>query len=131
MQTYIAVVNKDADSAFGLWFPDVAGCFSAADEDGDIIRNAIEALTLHLDGIERPTARGVDKIAQAPDVADALQSGAYLLAIPFVTTQRRAVRINLSLDKGMVDAIDTAADLRGLTRSAFVAEAALNEIRGR
>jgi predicted RNase H-like HicB family nuclease len=131
MQTYIAVVNKDADSAFGLWFPDVAGCFSAADEERDIIRNAIEALTLHLDGIERPTARGVDKIAQAPDVADALQSGAYLLAIPFVTTQRRAVRINLSLDKGMVDAIDTAADLRGLTRSAFVAEAALNEIRGR
>lgn len=131
MQTYIAVVNKDPDSAFGLWFPDVHGCFSAADDEGDIVRNALEALTLHLDGIATPPARGINEIAKMPEVADALRDGAYLLAIPFVTTQRRAVRVNLSLDKGMLDAIDAAADLRGLTRSAFVAEAALNEIQGR
>jgi uncharacterized protein (DUF1778 family) len=52
------------------------------------------------------------------------------MAVPLVTSRHKSVRVNLSLDKGVVDAIDAAADLRGLTRSAFVAEAALNEIQG-
>lgn len=35
------------------------------------------------------------------------------------------------MDRGMLDAIDQAAALRNLTRSAFIAEAARNEIEGR
>tara|TARA_Y100000385_G_scaffold204476_1_gene211811 strand:+ start:238 stop:558 length:321 start_codon:yes stop_codon:yes gene_type:complete len=50
MNTYFSVVNKEHDSAYGLWFPDVEGCFSAADREEDIISNAIEALLLHLEG---------------------------------------------------------------------------------
>ena len=57
--------------------------------------------------------------------------GSYFLAVPLVTAKSRAVRVNLSLDKGIVDAIDAAAELRGLSRSAFIAEAARNEIAGR
>ena len=131
MRTYIAVVDKDRDSAFGLWFPDVPGCFSAADDQKDIVRNAIEALTLHLQGQELPAARGVDDLAQDAGVAQALHDGAYLLGIPLVVSAHRSVRANISIDKGTLEAIDAAADQRGLTRSAFIAEAALNEIRGR
>lgn len=131
MQTYIAVVEKDEGSAFGLWFPDVPGCFSAADDQKDIIRNAIEALTLHLDGREPPPAREIADVAGDEEVARALREGAWLLAIPFVTVAHRNVRANISLDKGTLDAIDAAAAVRGLTRSAFIAEAALNEIKGR
>ena len=40
-------------------------------------------------------------------------------------------KVNLSLDKGIVEAIDDAAQVRGLSRSAFMAEAAQNEIQGR
>ena len=57
MNTYFAVVNKEHDSAYGLWFPDVEGCFSAADREEDIISNAIEALLLHLEDEEQPHAR--------------------------------------------------------------------------
>lgn len=131
MKTYLAVVDKDEDSAFGLWFPDVPGCFSAADTEAEIMGNAIEAINLHLEGVDPAEASSLEAVRSRKDVAEALENGAYLLAIPFVTMQRRAMRVNLSLDKGMVDAIDAAAEQRGLTRSAFVAEAALNEIQGR
>jgi predicted RNase H-like HicB family nuclease len=43
---YIALVHNDLDSAFGVQFPDVPGCFSAADDMDDLISNATEALSL-------------------------------------------------------------------------------------
>jgi predicted RNase H-like HicB family nuclease len=131
MKTYFAVVDKEPDSAYGMWFPDVPGCFSAADDESDILKNAIEALLLHLEDQEHPAARQVHEVARDQDFAEALARGAYLLAVPLVTAKSRAVRVNISLDKGMVDAIDAAAELRGLSRSAFIAEAARNEIAGR
>jgi hypothetical protein len=39
-------------------------------------------------------------------------------------------RINVSLDKALVDRIDAAATARGLTRSAFLAQAAREKIGG-
>ena len=130
MKTYIAVVDKEKDSAYGLWFPDVAGCFSAADDEADIIKNGIEALALHLEGRAAPEARGVDSLRRDADVAAALREGAYLLAIPLVTTAHKQVRANISMDRGTLAAIDYAAEERGMTRSGFIAEAAMNEISG-
>ena len=46
---YFAIVHKDEDSAYGISFPDVPGCFSAADREEDIIANAIEALSLYFE----------------------------------------------------------------------------------
>jgi len=131
MKTYFAVVSKDHDSAYGLWFPDVEGCFSAADREEDIMSNAIEALLLHLEDEKHPHARQVHEVASDPTVAQELSSGTYLITVPLVTAKNHSVRVNLSLDKGIVDAIDAAARMRGLSRSGFLAEAAQNEIRGR
>ena len=49
----------------------------------------------------------------------------------FRVVNRRLVRANISLDKGTLNAIDAAARERGMTRSAFIAEAAMNEITAR
>jgi len=73
----------------------------------------------------------VHEVVSEPLVAEDLASGSYLIAVPVVTAKNCSVRVNLSLDKGIVDAIDAAARLRGLSRSGFLAEAAQNEIRGR
>ena len=51
--------------------------------------------------------------------------------MPLIESTSRVVRANISLDKGTLDAIDAAASARGLTRSAFLAEAARREIEGR
>ena len=96
MQTYIAVVDKDEGSAFGLWFPDVPGCFSAADSEGDLLGNAVHALALHLEGHVHPAARDIADLRHDTDVAYALAEGAYLLAVPLITITNRVVRANLS-----------------------------------
>jgi predicted RNase H-like HicB family nuclease len=46
MTHYIALVHKDPDSAFGIQFLDMRGCFSAADSMDDLVGNAMEALSL-------------------------------------------------------------------------------------
>jgi predicted RNase H-like HicB family nuclease len=47
MKTYFAILHKDADSAVGVVFPDLPGCFSAGDSYDEAIRNAEKALALY------------------------------------------------------------------------------------
>jgi len=42
--------------------------------------------------------------------------------IPLVTDAGRTVRANVTFDAGLLDAIDTEAKRRGLTRSAFFSQ---------
>ena len=128
MKTYIALVHKDADSAWGVSFPDLPGCFSAADTLDDVLPKACEALELWCEDQPQVEPRSMSEIRA--EVAGDLADGAVLMAVPFVTSAGKSVRVNLSLDRGILDAIDAAAAARRLTRSAFVAEAARNEITG-
>ncbi|HYZ48367.1 MAG TPA: type II toxin-antitoxin system HicB family antitoxin, partial [Sphingomonas sp.] len=60
-----------------------------------------------------------------------LAEGAFLIMVPWIGRNSKSARVNISLDKAMLAAIDQAAAMRHLTRSAFLAEAARNEIEGR
>ncbi len=128
MKTYLALVQKDADSAWGVSFPDLPGCFAAADEQGDLLRAAVEALELWFEDAEPVAPRGIEAVSR--EVAVELAQGAFLIAVPLVLPQSRQKRVNISLDAGTLTAIDTAAEGLGLTRSGFLVMAALNEIRG-
>ncbi len=128
MKTYLALVHKDEDSAYGLSFPDLPGCFAAADGADDILRKAVEALELWFEDEVAVDPRGLTAITA--EVADDLAAGAFLIAVPLVQPASRQKRVNISLDAGTLAAIDAAADGLGLTRSGFLAMAALNEIRG-
>jgi hypothetical protein len=55
--------------------------------------------------------------------------GSALAIVPSLLDSGRAVRANLSLDAGLLDA--EAAKAHGLTRSAFLASAAREKIEGR
>ncbi len=48
--------------------------------------------------------------------------------MPLVEHDTRVVSANISLERGMLKAIDEAAKRRKLTRSAFLAQAAKHEI---
>ncbi len=47
-KTYFAVADKDRSSAYGLWFPDVPGCFSASDRGEDIVKKVNNLFTSEL-----------------------------------------------------------------------------------
>jgi predicted RNase H-like HicB family nuclease len=132
---YVAVVEKEADSAFGVWFPDVEGCFSAGETLEEAVGNAAVALRQHAEALESAgrrlqTARTVDDVLRDKDVNASLKTGAVLFAVPLLANAGRTVRINISLDKSLVDQIDIAASASGLTRSAFIAQAAREKITG-
>ena len=123
---YVAVIDKDPGSAYGIQFPEVPGCFSAADSFDEIISNAVEALSLFFEDGEPLPPRGLEAVRD--EVAGNIAEGAVLMMIPYVGDRRRVVRVNLSLEKGFLDTLDEAARMRGMTRSAFVQKAATREM---
>ena len=130
MRYYHAIVHKDADSAFGVHFPDLPGVFSAADRIEDVIPNAVEALSLwYEDDAHEIEPQPIETIRAK--AADDLAEGAFIVMVPWIGRNRKPARVNISIDRATLAAIDAAAAMRRLTRSAFLAEAARNEIEGR
>ncbi len=123
---YVAVIDKDPESAYGVRFPEVPGCYSAADSFDNIVPNAIEALSLFFEDGEPAPPHGIEAVRE--QVAESIAEGAVLMMIPYVRDRKRVVRVNLSLEKGFLDTLDEAARMRGMTRSAFVQKAAAREI---
>ena len=131
---YIALVDGNA-GAYGVVVPDLPGCTSAGLTTDEALRTAVETVRLWVedaidDGEALPRPR-VEALRTDPEIAAALAAGAVLGMVPLVLDAGRAVRANLSLDAGLLDAIDEAAKAHGLTRSAFLASAAREKIEGR
>lgn len=129
MAYYIGVVHKDADSDYGIAFPDLPGCFSAGGDLAELERNAIEAIDLFLEGEDaaRYPARDMTAVRDGLGEED---RDAMLMAVPFVRSGGRTVRVNITVDAATLAAIDAAARRRNLSRSAFLVSAAHNEIAG-
>ena len=67
---YVAAIDKDPGGAYGIQFPEVPGCYSAADNLDDIVPSAIEALRLFFEGGEPVPPRGIEAVrATRPDTS--------------------------------------------------------------
>lgn len=129
MTQYIAIVHKDEASAYGISFPDLPGCYSAADTENELMANAIEALEFYAEDITpMPKPSTIEELRINPDVKTELANSAYLIAIPLLKNTGKSARVNITLDKGLLEAIDDAAQTRKMTRSGFLAQAASKEI---
>lgn len=83
MRYYAAIVHKDANSAYGLSFPDLPGCFAAADDWDGIEAAATEALDLWFEDQPDATPAPLDMLRQRDDVAAQIAQGATLIPIPY------------------------------------------------
>ncbi|WP_025294460.1 type II toxin-antitoxin system HicB family antitoxin [Sphingomonas sanxanigenens] len=115
---YPAIIERGNDG-FGVTFPDLPGCTSFGTSLQDAARNAEEALDGHLNvaaeyGDSIPEPSNLDEIGHHPDVDE--------VARLLVRVERpgRAVRLNITLDEGLLARIDRVAK----NRSGFLAEAA-------
>jgi predicted RNase H-like HicB family nuclease len=131
VKAYLALVEKDEESAFGIRFPDIPGVFSAADNQDEIVPNAVEALQLWAEDMPLPVPSPHEDIVAQIDIREALASGAYLVSVPFIDNDTAVVRANVTFERGMLRAIDATARARGVTRSAFLASAARREIEAK
>src|SRR5260370_35061106 len=126
MTRYVALVDGKPGS-YGLTVPDLPGCTSAAATTDEVLRRATQAVRLWAedalaDGEKLLKPRSIEALRADPEVA-ALAKGAALAIVPLVLDAGRPAKANLSLDAGLLAAIDEAAAARGLTRFAFLASA--------
>ncbi|MBZ9990050.1 type II toxin-antitoxin system HicB family antitoxin [Mesorhizobium sp. BH1-1-5] len=84
MKSYFALVEKTGDSAFGVQFPDIPGCFSAADEEKDIVPNAVEALQIWAEDMPVAEPSSHEAMISIPEIRAVLSRGAYLVSVPLV-----------------------------------------------
>ena len=129
MHHTIALVHKDADSDFGVSFPDFPGCVTAGSTLAEAASMAVEALAGHIDlmideGASLPEPRSLDAIISDPDNKDAVP---VLLAMP-IRKSTRVVRVNISVPEDILSAIDAHAESHGMNRSGFLVQAAKREM---
>jgi predicted RNase H-like HicB family nuclease len=125
MEPYIALIRKDAKSCFGIEFPDFPGCISAADNLKQALEQAREALALHIEGMVEdgeaiPAASSLEEILETEQG----RSADATIIVPAPQPRQPSVRINVTIEKGLLDAVDRSANARGFTRSRFLADAA-------
>jgi len=129
---YVVVVDGKPGT-YGMYVPDMPGCTSMGNTIAELLVNAQEALQLWAEDVlaskERlPKPRSIEAIRKDAEVARDLAEGGVLAFVPLVIETGRPAKANLSLDAGLLAAIDDAAAARGLTRSAFLASAAREKI---
>ncbi len=124
MPSYIALMRKEADSDYGVDFPDFPGCVTAGRTLDEARRMAAEALDLHLEGMAAdreplPQPSSLDSIMSDPGQHE---------AVAFLVDARlgpaKAVRINVTLPADLVAEIDR----RTSNRSKFLADAAQSKL---
>lgn len=124
MARYFALVDGNA-GAYGVVFPDLPGCTAMGGTMEIAISNAADAMRDWMDvtlesGAAIPAPRPLEVLRLDSEVIEALADGASLASVPLVRANGRPVKANLSIDAGILSAIDSEAARRKLTRSAFV-----------
>ncbi len=124
MRNYIGLIHKDADSHFGVSFPDFPGVVTAGTSLDDARVMAEEALTLHIEGLAQdgeaiPEPSGLEEVMSDPEN----RSGVAIL-VSVKTDQPRAIRVNVTLPGDVLEQIDKFAEAHGYTRSGFLTQAA-------
>ena len=114
---YYTGILERTRTGFSVYFPDIPGCVSAGRTERETLENAEEALTFHLGEMARagePIPGSSDEIPHDPEVEE------YCRALVRVELPGKAVRLNITMDEGLVAAIDRVA----ANRSSFLSEAA-------
>lgn len=117
---YVAIIEGGDTPGFSVFFPDLPGCTSGGDTIDEAARNAQEALGLHLWGMmeygeEIPTPTPYQDIPVDPEVQEAAR-----VLVP-ADVSGKTIRLNISLDEGVVALADRKAAASGFTRSGYIA----------
>jgi predicted RNase H-like HicB family nuclease len=121
---YIALIHKDDNSDYGVSFPDFPGCISAGETLEQAKMMAQEAIINHIQILKEmheqiPAPSSLEEIMSSPENRSSI---AFLVEVP----SHHTVRINITLPEDILNIVDRRARRLNLSRSAFLAEAALH-----
>ncbi len=121
---YVALIDG-ADGAYGAYFPDLPGCTAMGETVDECQANATEALRAWVEAVAAsghpvPAPRSMAQIVTDPEVREELLEGAAITPVVLIRDLGRPVKANMSIDSGVLAAIDATAGRLGVTRSALV-----------
>jgi len=129
MQNYIGLIHKDADSDYGVSFPDFPGCVTAGVDLDEARALAREALSLHIEGMVEDGEAIPEPSSLETVMSDAENREGVAILVSVKAPSVKAVRVNITLPEDALREIDRYAESHGLTRSGFLASAARRAMR--
>jgi predicted RNase H-like HicB family nuclease len=128
MTSYIAYLRKDADSDYGVEFPDLPGCFSAASTMEEAQAMAAEALAGHVAVLQEekmpvPAPSTIDQLRNDPNRGEAV-----LFLVDLDPDLLKSERVNVMIPRNLLGRIDAVAGSGN--RSRFLVEAAEERLAG-
>jgi predicted RNase H-like HicB family nuclease len=126
------VIHKDRRSSYGVTVPDLPGCFSAGESIEDALVNAREAVELHLEGLLEdgeplPDVTPIEQLRKQREYRDGVW---FMVDLDPSKLTGPAARVNITLPERLLAQIDRAAAAENMTRSGFLATAALARMAG-
>jgi predicted RNase H-like HicB family nuclease len=123
---YLAIADRLPDeSNWSITFPDFPGVTSVAEKFADVMHQAKDALATAVEDMEQEREALPPSVEEdaPPDYDRAAYHDPRTLLVPVETTGR-ALRVNVSLDEGLLARIDDVSKRAGLSRSALLARGA-------
>ena len=128
MSNYIGLIHKEAESDYGVSFPDFPGVVTAGLTLDEARGMAEEALAFHVEGMLEDGDAIPEPTTLETVMSDPANRDAVAILVSLKTQAPKAVRINITLPEDVLQRIDTYAEAQGLSRSGFLARAARREI---
>ncbi len=128
MAEYIALIHKDADSDFGVSFPDFPGCITAGSTLDEARAMAEEALACHVEGMLED-GEAIPEPSSLTDIMADKQNRDGVAVLVALKAEPKTVRVNITLPDDTLREIDRYASEHGFTRSGLLAAAARKAIR--
>jgi predicted RNase H-like HicB family nuclease len=127
---YPVVIHKDRGSSYGVTVPDLPGCFSAGDTLDDAVRNAREAIEMHLEGLIEDGLPVPEPTSMEHHSGNRDYRGGVWAAVPIDAGNLRvkSVRVNITVSERVLDTVDRFAADHGKTRSGLLVEAVTSYI---
>ena len=128
MRYYIALIHKDADSDYGVSFPDLPGCVTDGRTLDEARGMAAEALALHIEGLAADGADIPPPSALETIMANEGYRDGVATLVPAPTAEGEKARVNVMLPKDVLADADRYAKAHGINRSEFIALAIKHEL---
>ena len=124
--------GEGPEDGWDVIFPDFPGCVSQGETAVEAMKSAVEALSLHIDGmIAEGQELPQDSQINQPDKSWVLdlnmQNPVYGLLNIVVPGKR--LRMDVTMDRALVERLDAAASSEGTTRSGYLAQAVREKLQ--
>jgi predicted RNase H-like HicB family nuclease len=115
---FSAIVHPNPEGGYAAAFPDLSGVTVTGADMAQLLANAREAVSAHLqsladEGLEWPKPTAAEQLRPEPP--------AFALLVD-VDVEDPPVRVNISIGEQLLKRLDAAAAARGASRSGFIAQ---------